>query len=371
MWAISSRYIFKQLLIGMVLVTIGLLSILWLTQSLRFVELIVNQGISSWTFLTISLLFIPNFLPHILPISLFSIILFTYNRLTMDRELVVMRAAGMSQWGLAKPALLLALAATIFGYGLNIWIIPKSAQEFRELQWTIRNNISGLLLQEGAFTQVQQGLTVYVRERSPDGALHGILVHDSREPGTEVTLTAERGALMQGDSGPRVMMLNGARQERRQDDLNLSVLYFDSYTIDFGGPQPGLEARSRDDRELSIRELHAASPEDYSPTGFRRLKVELHQRLVTPLNHLTFAMIALATLLSGSFNRRGQAPRVLTAVGLMVMVQAAALGTGNLAANDLRFVPLMYVTALLPLPIAAWVLLRPPRRPRTVLSASS
>jgi lipopolysaccharide export LptBFGC system permease protein LptF len=34
----------------------------------------------------------------VLPIAIFAVVLFVYNRLSGDRELVVMRACGMGQW---------------------------------------------------------------------------------------------------------------------------------------------------------------------------------------------------------------------------------------------------------------------------------
>ena len=103
-----NRYILRQLAVGMVLVTIGLTAILWLTQSLRFVELTVNKGASVGTFIKLTLLVMPNFLTIILPVALFTVTLFTYNKMISDRELVVLRAAGLSHWALARPAMILA-----------------------------------------------------------------------------------------------------------------------------------------------------------------------------------------------------------------------------------------------------------------------
>ncbi len=40
------RYLFRQLLIALIAVTGGLVALIWLTQSLRFVELVVNRGLS-------------------------------------------------------------------------------------------------------------------------------------------------------------------------------------------------------------------------------------------------------------------------------------------------------------------------------------
>jgi lipopolysaccharide export system permease protein len=41
-----TKYILRQLIVGMILVTSGLTCIIWLSQSLRFIEMIVNRGLS-------------------------------------------------------------------------------------------------------------------------------------------------------------------------------------------------------------------------------------------------------------------------------------------------------------------------------------
>ena len=46
------RYVFRQLFLALIAVTGGLAALIWLTQSLRFVELVVNHGLSlacSWS----------------------------------------------------------------------------------------------------------------------------------------------------------------------------------------------------------------------------------------------------------------------------------------------------------------------------------
>lgn len=356
-----SLYILRQLLVGTLFISMGLACVIWLTQSLRFVELIVNKGLSIGVFAHLTLLLIPNFLIVILPVSLFAVVLFTYNRLMADRELVVLRAAGVSQWGLARPALGLAAAATLAGYALNMYFVPTSVRDFRELQWTIRNDISGLMLREGAFNVITDGLTVFVRGHSADGELLGIMVHDKRNPARPVTMMAERGALVHGKTGPRVLMVNGSRQEVVKESGRLSMLYFDSYALDVGGPAGPVEIRYRDARERSLGELFAADP-GADPLEYRRFIVEAHQRLTTPIYNIAFTLIALAALLSGSFNRRGQAGRVLGAVGVMVLVQAAALGAANLAVDSLALLPLLYVNIALPIIGAAWMLFVPAGR---------
>ena len=91
---------------GWCLVTIGLSAILWLTQSLRFIEITVNKGASLAFFFKLTILILPNFLTVILPVSLFSVVLFTFHKMISDREIIALRAAGVSHIVLARPGTL-------------------------------------------------------------------------------------------------------------------------------------------------------------------------------------------------------------------------------------------------------------------------
>ncbi len=351
-----TRYILRQLTVGMLFVAAALTCVIWLTQSLRFVEMIVNKGLSIGTFLALTLLLMPGFLVVIVPISLFAVVLFTYNKLNADRELVVMRAAGISHWALARPALILAGVATVAGFVLSLWIIPLTMKKFHEMQWNITNDLSNVLLQEGVFNKFGDGLTIYVRSRNPDGQLLGLLVYDRRNPEKPVTLMAQRGALVYTKGGPRVLMINGNRQQLERGTGRLSLLYFDSYTVDFATAAGSPGQRERDARELPLSELLAADEATLGESAYRKARVELHQRLTSPLYNLGFTLIALASLVPATFNRRGQNTEVMTAVAVMVAVEALALGTSNLATANLAFTPAMYAAALLPIAGGTWLL---------------
>ena len=354
------RYILRQLAVGMVLVTIGLTGILWLTQSLRFVELTVNKGASIGTFIKLTFLVMPNFLTIILPVALFTVTLFTYNKLISDRELVVLRAAGLSHWALARPAMILAWVNVFLGLVLNLWIIPWSNEAFHKLQYQLRSTATGVMLQEGQFTQIGKSLTAYVRARDPEGELLGLIIYDHRSPEKTITIFAERGALVQSDDGtPAVMMFNGSRDQVTAGSNRLSQIFFDSYTMKFSDNSDSDDDRVRDARERSTRELFSLSAAEIGSVMFRQFRVEGHQRFASPLYHLSFAFLATASLLCGWFNRRGQSDRLVMAIALMVLIQALGLGASNLATKQLMWVPLMYLLPLVCAVIPAWLLVVP------------
>ncbi|MEX0695740.1 MAG: LPS export ABC transporter permease LptF [Rhodospirillales bacterium] len=360
-----TRYVLRQLFAGMLLVTAGLTCIIWLSQSLRFVEMIVNRGLNAGTFVYMTMLLLPNFLTVILPIALFTVIVFTYSKMVTDRELVVMRAAGVGQFGLAKPALIITFLTLVFGYVLNLYLLPESYRAFRLLQWEIRNTYSHVLLKEGSFNTISSAITVYVRERAPDGQLLGILVHDEREANAPVTLMAERGALVDTGGGPRVVMYNGNRQTVGAN-AKLSILYFDRYVFEVPTTQESITQRYREPRERSMSELfNLKNYVGINDPDWGKYKVELHKRFVSPLLGVGFAMVGLACLLYGPITRRSQTLRIITAVSIMIFLQGAALGLENIIAKNLTLVPLLYVLAVVPIIAGSFMLVTHPKAPRS------
>ena len=354
-----TRYMFLQLFLGMALVASALTCVVWLTQSLRFVDLIVNSGLSASTFVYLTALMMPNFLTIILPVSLFAIITFSYHRMIMDRELVVMRAAGLGQIALAKPAIILATIMVGVGYLLSIYIVPTSYEEFRSLKWDARYNFSHILLKEGTFNDVSNGVTVYVRERTDDGQLLGIMAHIEKDDFKSETWLAERGALVENEEGGRVLMYNGSRQEFTNETKQLTILYFDQSVLDLDPPQDAGNVRHREPRERTLAELHDLDTTGLDQRSIGKYKVEIHRRLALPLSALGFAMIALSVLISGAFTRRGEGKRVFAAVLLAAVYQGAMLAIINAAAKNEALYGAIYAIALFPVAAGLVVLLTP------------
>ncbi|MBV8167331.1 MAG: LPS export ABC transporter permease LptF [Alphaproteobacteria bacterium] len=355
-----TRYILRQLALSTALVVVTLTSAIWLTQSLRFVDWIVNRGLPLSTFVYIAVLVLPSFLVVILPIALFSAVLFTYNKLQSDSEIVVLRAVGVSPTQLMAPALMVATAVTLLAYLLNLWLLPLSYRGFKDLQYEIRNNYSAVLLQEGVFTTIDQGLTMFVREQGRRGELFGLMVHDSRLENKPVTMVAERGAIVNTAEGPRVVMVNGNRQELDEATGKLTFLFFDRYTVELNRSSKAAAAvRFRESTERFIGEL--LDPQDVDDPRIRAaLRADGHQRLVSPLYALTFTMVALAALLAGEFSRRGQTVRVIAAVVFVVGVQALGIGLANVSSKNPSLTVLIYLNAILPAAFALWLLVGRP-----------
>jgi len=354
-----TRFIFWLLFVGLMLVATSLTCVVWLSQSLRFVDMIVNHGLSAGLFVYLTGLMMPNFLTVILPVSLFAIATFTYHRLIVDRELVVMRAAGLGQMALAKPAVLLALLLVALGYALSTYLVPTSYAQFGEMQWGIRYSFSHVLLREGTFNDAARGVTVYVRERTDDGQLLGILAYDGRDEQRSFALMSERGAMVQSELGAKVVMFNGSRQDFDKQTKQLSILYFDRYVFELDAPSSQGQDRSREPRERSMSELIHLDTTGLDDSAIGKYHVEFHRRLALPWSALGFVMITMGVLMSGSFSRRGEGKRVFTAILLAAGYQGALLAILNAAAKNEVLIPAIYGVTAIPMVLGIAALLMP------------
>ncbi len=351
-----NRYILRQCFGVMIFVTAALSLAIWLAQSLRLIDLIVNRGLSVEVFLYLAVLILPRFLDIVLPIGVFIAVLFTFSRLSAESELVVMRAAGLSPMALARPVLILAGIAFLVLMSLSAYFLPISNRAFKELQFEIRNRFVSSLIQEGTFTTISDKLTVYIRNRDDRGQVFGLLINDSRDPQRPVTILAERGAFVDLPTGSRIIMVNGNRQQFDKETRKLSVLTFDRYTLDLDTLNDAPVGRFREAQERFLGEL-LFPPADVEKSLRYGFIVEAHQRLLIPLSAFSFSLIPLACLLPGEFNRRGQAKRVMVAIVAAFVFQLVALGVSNLADRYAAAIPLMYVAGLLPFGLGFGILL--------------
>jgi lipopolysaccharide export system permease protein len=341
-----TRYILRQCFGVMIFVTAALSAAVWLAQSLPLVDLIVNRGLSLDVFFYLAMLILPRFVDIVLPIGVFIAVLLTFNRLATESELVVMRAAGLGPLSLARPVLILAAIAFSILMSFSLYVLPVSSRAFKDLQFEIRHRFVSSLIQEGTFTTISDKLTLYIRNREPNGDVVGLLINDSRDPEKPVTILAQRAAFVDTPTGARIIMLNGNRQQFDPHSRKLSVLTFDRYTLDLGSLQDAPVVRFRGAEERFFGEL--MFPATHDPVIRRSFIMEAHQRLLVPLSVLSFALIPLACLLPGEFNRRGQAKRVMIAIAAAFLFEAASLGVNDFAARFGQAVPLMYTVDLFP-----------------------
>jgi lipopolysaccharide export system permease protein len=217
-----------------------------------------------------------------------------------------------------------------------------------------RADSGAAILNEGDFNTPADGLTVFMRELSSDGHIHGILVHDDRDEQRPTTYIAQSGLLVQTAAGGRLVMMDGTiEQNPAANPGQLSVLKFQRYVFDldqFAGPQQDaeLEASDRYLSELFWPVLKNADKNKGKAKNTRAIyRAEGHNRLAAPLYCITFALIALAAVTSGRRQRGAYALRMTGACILAGVLRIVGYGAQSMVARNPHLWFIIYLIPLL------------------------
>jgi lipopolysaccharide export system permease protein len=218
--------------------------------------------------------------------------------------------------------------------------------------------MAAAFIQDGVFEDLRKGLTLYVRERDSDGVLHGILLHDTRDPQSPVTILAERATLLQDDTGSEAVLFDGTRQELNAADGRMTSLTFDRYTFDLRRVEQPTQRPWRNLKERYLHELLTPGPSKAEQRLRNELIAEGHQRLILPLYVIAFVAVGLGALLSGEFDRRGQAWRVALAIGLVAFLEGLQLALRDFAGREPAGIFAMYAAVILSTVAAFYIFLQ-------------
>lgn len=345
------RYLLAHLLWPTVLVTAALTGIVWLTQVLRFIDFMLNRGLTLGDFLYLTGLMLPALLLVIVPIALCIAVIFTYNRLTTDSELIVLHAVGVSKLQLARPVMAMGVMCTVICYILALYLMPVANRHFQDIRTFFRDKYASVLLEEEVFNTPIDGITVFVRSRDADNTLHGVLLHDNRNAKETVTMIADRGRMEQTPTGPRFYLDHGVRQQYK--DGAVSWLTFDNYALDIAFFAKDIE-RKRDPDERTINELF--DRQGMTDKEAAAMIAEAHHRLTWPALAFALPLMAVAFLFSGEFNRRGQWRRIVAASVAMIMVVLVYFAFRSLVAKQPWLISMMYVAVISPAAGALYML---------------
>jgi len=339
-------------------ITVVFTLVVLLTQSLKMLEMIASSAAPARIFFQMFMLTLPKLFETVLPISIAITTIFTYNRMIMDNEIVVMRACGFDQNQLAKPVLIVGISATFLLMFFSMWLTPATVNEVKEIKFDVRTKYSSLMLREGVFNTFGDDLTVYIREKSVVGDMEGLMIHDRRDKDNPpVTITAKRGQLLMENDQPMIVVYDGMRQQIDKASGNLTKLYFSKYSLEVKGLGGTAERRWRKEDERSFFELLNPDMNDPRDVENKNLFIiEANRRIAAPWNAFAFAVIAVVSMLYGSFNRKGHTNKIIAGSILIVLFQALSLVLLSFAKKHIWAISLMYLNIIIPVVLGLYVL---------------
>ena len=365
------RYLAGQLLAQFGFFALVLVAVYWVNRAIGLFDRLIASGSGLWTVVEFTALALPAVIVAVVPIAALVATLYGINRLSADSEMVVAQTAGLGPWRLARPvaafAGVVALIVAVLAHGL----VPAARTALAERGTELSRDVTARFLKAGEFLHPGDGVTVYVREITPEGELLGLFLQDRRGSATRTTYTAERAYLVRQAGGvPRLVMLDGTAQTLDVAARGLVTTTFDDFAYDLGGLTGTRDMRRRDPRELTTPALLSAGAEARVATGApaAELRYEGHARLAEPLDAFAMPLLALGFLLQGAYSRLGLWRQIGGAVVAAVAVQLLVNAAENRGIDGGGWA-LAYLPSALALTLAAALLWRAGRGRRPLRAA--
>lgn len=351
---VVERYIMRRATAMFLAALVWTLAIVWTTQVLAKIDLVTDSGQSALSFFEVAALIIPSIIPIVVPFALVVAVAQTLSAMNTDSELVVINAAGASRWTIARPILFLALAASVFSFAVDNGIDPYARQKNRQLVAASRADLLSLIIQEGTFRKIDDGLYLQIGERLPGNRLGGIFVADSREEGASLTYYAKSGSIVEkGDE--KVLMMNDGVINRKSVTGDLSVIRFTSYAFDLSAFMSAANEISLLPKDRTTQYLLNPDPNDKlfqrEPGSYR---AELHQRFAEWSYSLVFALIALAVAGDARSHREARIHPLITAIAIALFVRWLGFFAAGKADKVWYYVYLLYVIPIVASAVSIW-----------------
>lgn len=352
---IYTKYIIYNLLYPFLAICAVLTAIIWLTQVLKLIYLI-DRGVRLITFFHITMLTIPSLLMIIMPVSLFCASLWLFNKLKMERELVILENSGLNFYQICKPVIYLSLLVTFFAYIISLYLLPKSYSMLRSKLEKLKNSYAISLIEEKIFNPLSKNIILYVDKKHASGALERLILFDKRKAGHTVIFFASKGRFYIDHGVPRFYLINGNRQAVDKNN-NMKTLNFKELEVDFTPFETPHKIRNRDTQEKYIMELF--NPEegmDFIKASKHR--AEGHQRIIWPLMNLVLPVFGVAIFLYGPYRRRGNLKFIALSAASCLCVVVFNFSFSNLSVKTPYLDYLIYTNLLITILVTAILLRR-------------
>ena len=314
------RYIFRRVAVASISTFAAILAVVWVTQAVTRIDFATGSAGSIGAFLTMMVLLTPQFITLTLPFGLLIGTVNVLNAMNADSEMPVMAGSGIGRMAFARPVLIVALALGATVFLISHLVEPRANRAVRDIVTDLRTDLMATLIQDGRFTQVENGLTIYVDRKEAGGRLSGIMIADKRDPDTHL-LQFAREAIVDDSGDLSLLVLQDGQLHRTEIATGqVSIIRFQSYAVDLGRFASASGGADYLPHERETGYLLDPDPNDRSLQTWPGLaRGELHRRMSEWLYPILFAMVAL--VLAGQ-------PRSHRTAGVTTLVLAFGAGLG-------------------------------------------
>lgn len=268
-----------------------------MTKILDITNLIVNYKISMFSILLILLYSIPRFLSFVIPMSVMMAVLLTFIRLSNDKELVALKAGGVSIYGLIPPVLVFCLMGVVLSCFITVYGMPWGTVSMKELTFQVAASHADAGLKERTFNDTFKDVMLYINKIDlKKKILKDVFIEDKRSQNIVSTVMAPKGRMFAEPDKLvfHLKLYQGTINQVNLENRSAHSINFDSYDVNLDVKKTLTASKNgpKDEDEMSFGDLKAyLKTFSQQNEQYYTALIELHKKFSIP-----FACFALGIL---------------------------------------------------------------------------
>lgn len=354
-WRIS-KYILSSIAPYFAFTWLLLSVILFIQQGSRYSDIFFNTTLPASLVWQLTVALIPNVIAFTCPMAVLLGVIIGLSKMQGDSELIAIRAAGVGNFQISLPIVILGVLLSLFAFLINIKGVPFAAQLVRKVAVETALYKLKSPIEPGTFNSEIKGYTFYIKDGDLDkGTWKNVFIYNE-DKGQVRLITSINGRIDSDNDDSELVLDNASINTFSTDNLNQKLVFESVSNLRLDIPTKRKELIKKMSQteelpeELGLRELLRYAK---SKVGKERTEAEIlfQRRIILSITPLIFALLGASLVLR--FNRGGRGWGVFLALVSLVGYYLVALVGEQLARSGGISV---FISSLLPIFLTSGVI---------------
>ena len=204
--------------------------IVWITQAVRLLDLISEDGNSISIYFLYILSTLPKIISRIFIIVFFISLIVTISRFENFNELRAIWFSGLDKKKFINYLVKYSILLTLLIILIRLFVVPYFSNYSRYLLLNSEVGSIAPLIKQNNFNNPLKELTVYVGKKNQINEIEEIVLFEDNEEKTK-TIVAKSGVIVKENNKNLLVLVDGSIQEKNKNG-KISILDFDKITLD-------------------------------------------------------------------------------------------------------------------------------------------
>jgi len=203
------RNIFKDITSFFLITSLSLTIIVWVIQSVNYLDFVSEDGHSFKVYFMFSLLSLPKIFSNLVLFVFFISVFFTLSKYEENNEILIFWTHGIKKTEFINKLIKFSILYFFISIILNIVIVPKTQSLAKSFIRESNIDYFPSLIKTQHFNDTAQDLTIFVEKKTNSGLIKNIFIRENYKENKAQIISAKEGILVKKNNSYYLILYNG------------------------------------------------------------------------------------------------------------------------------------------------------------------